>query len=490
MSSGSGEDQGIDMGVDITQVTESKMLPYNKEKTYKDVAQNEVDVEKSFEKPDISKVDSVQVGSFLLTRSETERYLLHNPVANTISNPMVLSVFLFLNAMIGSGIFNMPYVFYQSGILGALIIFIPATYFTWLGLVTLTEACIEVNCPEFEGTARKAFGFWGEWCVNLNFLFYTFGAELSYFLLLGEIISQLLGCYSVGCNQYMSTFYAMMIMLPISFMRHLGNLAYLSVFSMFTIVAIMGLVVIGGPITNQAYRSEGIVVINGYGMIVSGIGSVVFSLACAPQTMHIYLASNVEGQKSENWTRICLFAVLSGLVMCIFMGLAGYLSFRDSTNSFILSNFLQRWANIFLILFVIHLIFFTPSEIMVMRYNFCKVALNRRSEDLDWRLNTVITFFLVAAVVGTVMGIIASGSTNGIAFSLVLNITGGVAASFVSFVLPGALYLKLVPREKQKYRWASIANIAFGLAITCIVVATLIATPYVPALQPPSDDSR
>lgn len=479
----SEEDQGIEVGVSPSDLKNAE-LP-----SYKTV--NESDEEQSFDKPDMSKVDSVEVGSFMLTRSETEKYLMNNPIANKISNPMILSVFLFLNAMIGSGIFNMPYVFFQAGILGALIIFIPATYFTWVGLVTLTDACVEVNTPEFEGTARKAFGFWGEWCVNLCFLFYTFGAELSYFLLLGEVISQLLtqwGCHGVGCNQYMSTWYAMMIMLPISQMRHLGNLAYLSVYSMVTIAAIIGLTVIGGPLTNQAYRSENLWVINGYGMLVSGIGAIVFALCCSPQTLHIYMASNANGQKPGNWSLICMWAVFAGLIMCVFMGLAGYLSFRDSTNSFILNNFTQKWADIFLVMFVIHLIFFTPSEIMVMRYNFCKVAFNRRSEDLDWRLNRVVTFFMVACVVGTVMGIIASGQTNGIAFSLVLNITGGVAASWVSFVLPGAMYLKLIPREKQKYRIASIANIAFGLAVTIIVVATLIATPFVPALQPPSDD--
>jgi hypothetical protein len=140
--------------------------------------------------------------------------------------------------------------------------------------------------------------------------------------------------------------------------------------------------------------------------------------------MHIYMASSAEGQTPRKWSLICLLSVFAGLLMCIFMGLAGYLSFRDSTNSFILVNFTQRWADIFLIMFVIHLIFFTPGEIMVMRYNFCKVVLNRRAEDLDWRLNHIITLFLITSVVGTVMGIISSGSSNGIAFSLVLNITG------------------------------------------------------------------
>ena len=44
-----------------------------------------------------------------------------------------------------------------------------------------------------------------------------------------------------------------------------------------------------------------------------------------------------------------------------------------------------------------------------------------------------------------------TGFTSGAAFSLVLNVTGGVAGSLVSFVLPGAFYVYKMPCSAPYY---------------------------------------
>lgn len=44
-----------------------------------------------------------------------------------------------------------------------------------------------------------------------------------------------------------------------------------------------------------------------------------------------------------------------------------------------------------------------------------------------------------------------AGFTSGAAFSLVLNISGGLAGSLVSFVLPGALYVAKMPCSAPYY---------------------------------------
>lgn len=412
-----------------------------------------------------------------------------NPVAESISNPYYISIFLFLNAMIGSGIFNQPYVFLQSGVLGALLIYIPACYFTWLGVVTLTEACLVADIPEFEGVARFALGRWGEWWVNSSLLLYLFGGELSYFLLLGQILTELFvswGCKSEICSQYMTTFVAaVLVILPIASMRHFGNMGYLSVYSMLTMVLCIGLVLIGGPvIASASSASESLVMINGPGMLVSGLGSIVFALGCAPNTMHIYLSSRPSERTPQTWSLITMGAIGAGLIMLLTMGLAGYFSFRNDTNPFILENFPQQWAQLFFLLVVIHLVLFIPGDLMILRYNFSKVFFGKRAEDLSPIVNHSVTTFILLCILGTVMGIInATDSNSSIAFSIVLNITGGVAASSISFILPSVLYLTIVPQHKQTYRMVSIANAAFGIAITGAVIATQIAVPFVPLLR-------
>ena len=151
----------------------------------------------------------------------------------TLSNSFALSTFLFLNSMIGSGILNQPFVFYKSGIVGAFLIYIPAAYFTWLGLNLLTLSCASTNKLSFEEVTLYSFGRWGYLAVNIMLVMYLFGSELSYFLLLSQLLSPLLvrwGCNNVACNQYISTLLAVIIVIfPLSLWRHLGHMGWLSV---------------------------------------------------------------------------------------------------------------------------------------------------------------------------------------------------------------------------------------------------------------------
>ena len=158
----------------------------------------------------------------------------------TLSNSFTLSTFLFLNSMIGSGILNQPFVFYKSGIVGAFLIYIPAAYFTWLGLNLLTLSCVSTNKLSFEEVTLHAFGRWGYLAVNIMLVMYLFGSELSYFLLLSQLLSPLLvrwGCNNVACNQYISTLFAVIIVVfPLSLWRYLGHMGWLSVLISFSIL--------------------------------------------------------------------------------------------------------------------------------------------------------------------------------------------------------------------------------------------------------------
>ncbi len=86
------------------------------------------------------------------------------------TNSAWLTTFLLLNAMIGSGILNQPYVFMKSGVIGALIAFVIAAAGTFTGLLCLTEAGMKVNVLEYSGLARKAFYKNGDRLVDVSII--------------------------------------------------------------------------------------------------------------------------------------------------------------------------------------------------------------------------------------------------------------------------------------------------------------------------------
>ena len=88
-----------------------------------------------------------------------------------------------------------------------------------------------------------------------------------------------------------------------------------------------------------------------------------------------------------------------GAVMCVAMGLAGYLSFGDQTQGMILDNFPQHGFDFFKVMVVTHLILYIPVNFVIMRYSLVKITTGLKSENLSFIPHTILT--IVMLVVNT-----------------------------------------------------------------------------------------
>jgi amino acid permease len=206
-------------------------------------------------------------------------------------NSAKLTTFLLLNTMIGSGILNQAYVFKRSGIIGGLIGFVFASFATWHGLLCLTAAGIHEDVLEYSGLARRAFDIHGERLVDVAIIVLTFGSQLGYILVVGTTLADLLsswGCDNVICDDYFTTIVSVgLFITPVCMFRHFGHLAYLSLFSIGAIVAVLLLVIIGGPIKHRDDNvGENYDIFSIVGML-SSTGSIVFSLSCASANFQV-----------------------------------------------------------------------------------------------------------------------------------------------------------------------------------------------------------
>lgn len=388
-------------------------------------------------------------------------------------NPAPLTTFLLINTMIGSGILNQPYVFYESGILGGIFGFIVAATATWLGLVLMTAAGVEVNVFEYSGLAKAAFGTFGERLVDVSIIVLAFGSQLGYILVVGDTLSQLLiswGCNNYMCEQMQVTWLSVgAFVTPLCLFRHFGHLAWLSIFSIFTITLVLFLVYIGGPMKYEPGSGD-IEVFNLLGMVQSS-GSIVFALSCAAANFQAYVSTEKASQNLTSWTKITGTAVGIGGAMCMTMGIAGYCSFRANTNGEILNNFPGHAFDFFKAMVVCHLIMYIPVNFVIMRYSIVKLFSGRRSELLPYSIHTALSIFLLAVTTGTVLILLRLGLASGVAFAVILNITGGIGGSLATLTLPAAIYLKVMPRDSKLYIPAVCLAI-FGVVV-CIAVCTV-----------------
>lgn len=363
-----------------------------------------------------------------------------------ISNSARLTTFLLLNTMIGSGILNQPHVFKASGILGGLIGFAIASVATWVGLLCLTSAGVHEHILEYSSLARHAFKHHGERLVDISIIVLTFGSQLGYILVVGTTLSDLLdswGCNNYICGEYLTTIIAVGIFItPVCMFRHFGHLAYLSLFSIGAIVAVLLLVLIAGPIKHTlGHKSNHYDVFSITGTL-SSTGSIVFSLACASANFQAYITTEKKAQNMKSWSKITGSAVGVGSLMCVIMGLVGYLSFGSETEGMILDNFHSHGYDFFKVMVVTHLILYIPVNFVIMRYSLVKVFSGKKSENLDFTTHTILTIGLLVIVTSIVLLLLFLGLASGEAFTLILDITGGIGGKFYQYFLFFSLYLQ------------------------------------------------
>ncbi len=351
-----------------------------------------------------------------------------------LQNSAALTTFLLLNAMIGSGILNQPYVFKQSGLVGGLLGFIIAATATWTGLLCLTAAGIKEDVLEYSGLAKRAFDKNGERLVDIAIIVLTFGSQLGYILVVGTTSADLLsswGCNSIVCNDFFTTIIAVAAFVtPVCMFRHFGHLAYLSLFSIGAIVAVLLLVLIAGPIIHSTDSTSSDYKVFSLSGMLQSTGSIVFSLACTSGNFQAFISTEKSSQNMPSWAAITGKAVSIGTMMCMVMGVAGYLSFGDKTEGMILDNFGQHGYDFFKVMVVTHLILYIPVNFVIMRYSIVKLATGMRSELLDPWSHSVLTIVLMAIVTTIVILLLGLGLASGEAFSLILNITGGIGGKF------------------------------------------------------------
>jgi sodium-coupled neutral amino acid transporter 11 len=385
-------------------------------------------------------------------------------------NSPALTIFLLVNTMIGSGILNQPFVFRDAGMVGGVVGFLIASTMTWIGLNLLTAAGSQANIFEYGNLAKHALGRYGEILIDISIIVGSFGALLGYIIVVGSTLSDLLiswGCSTGGCDIYIVTGLSVAIFVaPICLFRHFGHLAWLSLFSVFSIVCVLLLVIIGGPIIADGKGSIDVFSISG---MFRSIGSIVFSLSCASANFQGFVSTETKYQNSSAWKQITFFVVLIGSVMLVAMGIAGYASFRGNTDGIILDNFNGHQYDFFKIMIACHLIVYIPVNFVIFRYSLVKLCANTKSEELDWKIHHTISLLLLGFTLFCTLIFYYAGFGSGVAFSLVLNITGGVAGSLTSFILPAAIFLQVCNDDHPLYYWSFIVGI-LGIALMIVVI--------------------
>eukprot|EP00638_Chattonella_subsalsa_P004970 CAMPEP_0117756670 /NCGR_PEP_ID=MMETSP0947-20121206/14229_1 /TAXON_ID=44440 /ORGANISM="Chattonella subsalsa, Strain CCMP2191" /LENGTH=427 /DNA_ID=CAMNT_0005576327 /DNA_START=79 /DNA_END=1359 /DNA_ORIENTATION=- len=386
-------------------------------------------------------------------QSVRDHFRLQNPLSvEKPSNGRGSTIFLILNTMIGSGILNQAQVFKEAGIISTLIMYAVATYAIWFGLQLLIEVGLAKRSYGFTEVASLAFGRKGELSVDLLIVVGNFGALMSYMVVvageLADILVSITGLHSWYFEEvFLLPLVTIFFVLPTCLQRYYGHFVLISIFSIFAITCVMMTVIFCGPIEGAANSSDSLNYFELEGTLTE-FGSTMFALSCAYAAFHAF--SSMKKTTEEAWVQATVPAVIIGALMCIATGLMGYLSFRDSTSGDILDNFTSTGYEAVKALVIIHLLLYIPLDFVVMRHSFCKI-IQKDLETMHVVPYILLTVVLLAITCFCVVLLFACGVAEGDAFGYILDFTGGITSPALSFIFPGALYIKLMPRDATRW---------------------------------------
>ncbi len=386
-----------------------------------------------------------------------------------IYNTDLSTMFLILNTMIGSGILVQPYVFQQSGIVAAIFEYSIICSMIYLGSELIIKCGEEAKIHDYSSLVGTVLGGYWNTIVDVSIVLNGAGALLSYVIIIGSLFSSIVssgGCNEWYCNEgFLTVLPIVTCTVPLCLIRRFGHLAYISYASIFVIGSVVLLVIIGGPVRREEYVDDDAHINTGnfYGCI-STIGDVVFALGYITAIFHTYHAH--ENKNVHAYTALTLKTTVVGALMCFFTGLAGYLSFRDNTDTNILENFPGDLGAVFKLAVIIHLLLYIPGDFVILRASLWKLFHTDVTKQSDFQFVTVtLTLIFTITAIGVILLLTVGNSDS---LGAVVNVTGGITGSVLYFILPALCAMKLFPTDIITYRKA-LVNFLFGSFIFVLV---------------------
>jgi len=362
-----------------------------------------------------------------------------------------------ITAIIGAGIIGIPYAMRQSGLVAGWFLILLSGMMGCKSLTLLVETAKHVDVQSYEVLCEAVFGQIGWIVCNLMMFMMSFGPMLSYMILVKDTLGKVL---AVDSNTALVVS-SVLVMLPLSLQRDVADLAKTSRVSVLFDVCLVFIIARYSPISETIEAAGG-----GIAPILShsifrprtcfiGLGILSFAFSC--QHSSLIIAGSLHNPTRERWTRVSRAALGFCSVLAIIMGTCGYLGFTETTYGNILNNFAipneddtsntGRAANVARALLCCTMFCVFPLEHFVARHvimtNLFRGRQAHEGDDhsvLDrWDKRAATTFVLFSSSLLSALKYDDVG--------LVLAWTGTVAASTLSYIVPGMLYLGVNGQE-------------------------------------------
>jgi len=406
------------------------------------------------------------------------------PVETCLSKPMKKSSIggasaNMINSIVGAGIIGIPYALKQSGLMAGVMLLVLVGFLTdkslrtIVGLASFHPLLRNHRVETYEDLAGACFGKLGSNFILVNMFIMAYGALIAYLLIIKDTVPSVLehflfdgggGDYDDGYDDghngdtlspnFIMILTSALIMLPLSMQRDMASLSITSLFSVSADILLVCFIAGYAPIKETVEEGGGLVqvVVNDSFNPTLFIGLGILSIAMACQHSAFIVSGSLENKTMKRWATVTGNSITLSAILCVILGVAGYLGFGQDTQGNVLNNFDadSTIANVARVLLAITMFFTYPMESFVARH---VLVMLFHKGDMDGRddpshtgkhgyeaggvafLNRRQSWSLCIYVAALVPALFFRD------LGPVLSITGSVGGGCISYLAPGAIYL-------------------------------------------------
>ncbi|KAJ5081985.1 Vacuolar amino acid transporter 2 [Penicillium argentinense] len=382
------------------------------------------------------------------------------------------------NSIIGAGIIGQPYALRQAGMVTGILLLTALTV-----TVDWTIRLIVVNsklsgADSFQATMQYCFGKSGLIAISVAQWAFAFGGMIAFCIIVGDTIPHVLEAlfpalrdipflWLLTDRRAVIVLFVLGVSYPLSLYRDIAKLAKASALALVSMTVIVVAVITQGFRVPSESRGE----IKSHLVINSGlfqaVGVISFAFVCHHNSLLIY--GSLKRPTLDRFATVTHYSTGVSLIMCLAMGIAGFLSFGSKTQGNVLNNFPldNILVNIARFCFGLNMLTTLPLEAFVCR----SVMTEYYFPDEPFNSHRHLIFTTSLVVTSMVLALVTCD------LGMVFELIGATSAAALAYIFPPLCYIKLSSASRRE-KIPAYACIGFGLIVMVVSVVQAIADAF------------
>ncbi|KAJ6094856.1 hypothetical protein N7467_002369 [Penicillium canescens] len=379
------------------------------------------------------------------------------------------------NSIIGAGIIGQPYALRQAGLtMGILLLTALTITVDWTIRLIVINSKLS-GADSFQATMQYCFGKSGLVAISVAQWAFAFGGMVAFCIIVGDTIPHVLGALFPSLREMsflwlltdrraVIVLFVLGVSYPLSLYRDIAKLAKASALALVSMIVIVVTVITQGfrvPSESRGDIKSHLIINSGF---FQAIGVISFAFVCHHNSLLIY--GSLKRPTLDRFTRVTHYSTGVSLVMCLAMGIAGFLSFGSKTQGNVLNNFPSDniIVNIARFCFGLNMLTTLPLEAFVCR----SVMTTYYFPDEPFNPHRHLIFTTSLVVTSMVLSLITCDLGS------VFELIGATSAAALAYIFPPLCYIKLSSASRREkipaYLCVGFGVVVMGVSVVQAVV--------------------